>query len=231
MQASQSNNDQTAHISLQISINVKKQQEQNHGTSATLTTPRPVSHSQNFPGDPDHPARLPVPPAFPPSVKRYLRRQHRESKTKNAAAGHLSRITMLSQGNLFAETARHGTVGPAEPDPEANLALITPRIHPVFAVRQRGIALDLIFSGSLAVRRNGPMTAVRRFRNEKGATLAGPRLLDLYCAGISASRTGSCGAPWPCRISSARRHASRASGSQRPSAPRAAPARAVAGPG
>ncbi len=57
----------------------------------------------------------------------------------------------------------------------------------------------------------------------------GPRLHRLE-AGISASRTGTSGAPSPCRISSVPPRASRGSGSRPPSGRRAAKVRAAAAP-
>ena len=78
-------NDQTAHISLQISINVKKQRKQNRGSSANLSTPSPVIHSQNFRQSRASQRRSPAPTAFPPSVKRCLRPRHGLRKRKNHA--------------------------------------------------------------------------------------------------------------------------------------------------
>ena len=76
-------NDQTARISLRISINVKKQRKQNHGRCATLATPRPVVHSQIVPKLRTIRPVSPSPPAFPPSVKRYLGPTNKTRKRKN----------------------------------------------------------------------------------------------------------------------------------------------------
>jgi len=85
MQTSQSYNDQTAHISLQISINVKKQQEQNRGRCAIQATPHPVKSSQkSLKVRSTTSTASPVPQAFPPSVKRYLERRAGRGKSPNA---------------------------------------------------------------------------------------------------------------------------------------------------
>jgi len=96
MQTSQSYNDQTAHISLQISINVKKQQEQNRGRCAIQATPHPVKSSQkSLKVRSTTSTAFPVPEAFPPSVKRYLRTWMATRKGKNELHRHIFVIILM----------------------------------------------------------------------------------------------------------------------------------------
>ena len=76
MQTSQSKNDQTARISLQITINVKKQRKQNHGKRVTLSTHRPVCHSQIVSAPPRLSTASPPRPTLPSFGERVFRPQH-----------------------------------------------------------------------------------------------------------------------------------------------------------
>src|SRR6185312_4947868 len=67
--------------------------------------------------------------------------------------------------------------------------------------------------------------------NEKGRPDRDAPNIEKGRAPVSASRIGSCGAPWRGRISYARRRGCRASGSRRPSASTAGPARRRSAPG
>ncbi|CAM3503415.1 hypothetical protein PANO111632_20385 [Paracoccus nototheniae] len=202
MQVSRSYDDRTARISLQISINVKKQQDKkspikryNRGAPSGHPVPECLRIVQGR-----NPV-FPAPSAFPPSVKRCLGLRDEGRNRKNAPLRHKSDIMLMLRCffKQICDLPRQSF--------EAFL-----RSTPTRTSESR---LTL------------PETALR---NAKGATQwAAPSHINRRK--ISASRTGSCGGPWLCHISYARPRGCRGSGSLRPSGPRAGRAGAAAEPG
>jgi hypothetical protein len=107
-------------------------------------------------------------------VKRYLRRQAEESKKKNAPLGQFSSIHMSSKGKFHARSTPKGTVGrlelPFGTNPCSDHAMISGQ-NRFFSLLSSQESPFAYLPGSFVRLGNVRMT-IRRFRNEKGATLA-----------------------------------------------------------
>ncbi len=215
------NDHRTARISLQISINVKQQRNQNRRWCANPTQRPARSSIPEF-------SRLPNPSG---PVRRTVRRVppfgeavFRHTNQNPQAENHTPR-TIFSQGHVFASiiSARNPAAG------SALKHLRTETRHPDDENGQIPTRDSMFAHPEGTIRRRCPGRS--QPGNGKGRSFRHALFGNICRKRISASRTGSCGGLSRGRTSYARRRGCRASGSRLPSARRAGSARAAEAPG